>query len=119
MTQKQDGTRNLAPRINFTEKDVDRMVESYADTHPEFAGSEQARALKQALIENKIGELIRKPKSNEHLLTNIATTLSGSAALALVAAALAPELPVVTGLAAVAGVIVSLLAARKVDEASE
>lgn len=53
-------------------------------------------------------------KSAGDRLTTIARSLGGSAALGLLAAAITPELPVVVGLASLAGLIGGFLA-KKLD----
>lgn len=122
MTQKrQDEGHTASRRVSITKEDVDRMLGSYVSAHPGSLGSEKVNALKEALheIEQGSGEAESEHNPAQRPLTSVATALSGSGALGLVAAALAPELPIVTIGAAIAGYVVSRLLAHVVDNLSE
>lgn len=49
-------------------------------------------------------------------LTTVATALGGGAGSALLAAAIAPRLPVVTAISAAIGLVVTLVAAPRLDK---
>jgi hypothetical protein len=103
MTHVERATTNKSSDTKITEGDVDRVVEVIVNTHPELAATGQAPALKRAL-ESTLGEFATRPKT-AHALTRLATVLSGSAAVGLIAAAAAPELPIISAAAAAAGLI--------------
>jgi len=97
-------------------EDVDAVVKEIAEAHPQL-GEEKVYAIRQVL-EQKSVEPVSESESVSDRFAKVATTLGGSAALGLLAAVAVPEFPVVTFIAAASGIIVSRLAARKIDEAS-
>jgi hypothetical protein len=113
MTHIENAPTDKSTGTKITEGDVDRMVAVIVKTHPELANTGQAPALKRAL-ESTLGEFTTKQKT-AHTLTRLATVLSGSAAVGLIAAAAAPELPLISAAAAAAG----LLAGWLIDAKSE